>query len=107
LAVKQSAASLGSAALGVVVVKKAIALAVVVIGLLLLGAHLYKKHEQTSEPAAATEAKHGAARSLAAPNDSPAHIVVAVTDGAGPVANAVVRCAPADGDVVIARTAGD
>jgi RNA polymerase sigma factor (sigma-70 family) len=107
LAVKQSAASAGSAALGVILMKKAIALAVVVIGLLLLGAHLYRKHEPTTKPTAATEAKPGAARSLAVPSDSLAHIIVRVTDGAGPVANAVVRCAPADGDVVIARTASD
>ena len=35
------------------------------------------------------------------------HVAVAVTDAAGPVANAIVRCAPPDGDVVTAQTAGD
>lgn len=108
LAAKQSAVSAGSAALGVVLVKKAIALAVVVIGVLLLGAHLYKKHEHASGPTAVAAAKAGSgARSLAVPNASPAHLVVRVTDGAGPVANAMVRCAPAEGEVVIARTASD
>jgi RNA polymerase sigma factor (sigma-70 family) len=110
LAVKQSAAAAGSAALGVVLVKKTIALVVVVVGLLLLGAHLYKNHERTSEPAAAIEGKLGSGtpRSLAVPSDSPAaHIVVAVTDSAGPVANALVRCAPTDGEVVVVKTASD
>ncbi len=109
LTVKQSAASAGRAALGVVLVKKAIAVVVVVVGLLLLGSQLYKHHERTSEPAAAREGKlgSGTARSLALPSDSPAHIVVAVTDSAGPVADALVRCAPTDGDVVVVKTASD
>ena len=89
--------------------KKAIAIAVVVVGLLLLGSQLYKHHEQTSEPTAASEGKlgSGTARSLAVPSDSPAHIVVAVTDSTGPVANALVRCAPTDGEVVVIKTASD
>ncbi len=109
LAVNQSAASVGSVALGVVLVKKAIALVVVIVGLLVLGVQVYKHHERTSDPAAATEGKleSGTARSLAMPSDSAAHIVVAVTDSAGPVANAWVRCAPKDGDVVIGKTASD
>lgn len=109
LAVKQSAASAGGAALGAVLVKKAIAIIVVVVGLL-VGAQLYRHHARTSEPAAATEGTLGSGtpRSLAVPSDSPAaHIVVAVTDSAGPVANAWVRCAPMDGDVVIVKTASD
>ena len=89
--------------------KKAIALVVVVVGLLLLGAQLYKHHGRTTGPSADTEGKpsSGATRSLAMPSDSPAHIVVAVTDSAGPVANALVRCAPTDGDVVVVNTASD
>lgn len=110
LAVKQGAATAGSAALGVVLVKKAIALVVVVVGLLVLGAQLYKHHARASEPVAATKGTlgSGTARSPAAPSDARvAHIVVAVSDAAGPVANAWVRCAPTDGDVVVARTASD
>ncbi len=109
LAIKQSAAAAGSAALGVVLVKKAIAIGVVVVGLLLLGAQLYKHHARTSGTAAATEAKlgSGTARSLAVAGDSPAHVIVSVTDSAGPVANAFVRCAPTDGEVVVVKTAAD
>ncbi|NVB80315.1 MAG: sigma-70 family RNA polymerase sigma factor, partial [Kofleriaceae bacterium] len=110
LAVKQSAASTVSAALGVVLVKKAIALVVVAVGLVLLGSQLYKHHARTSEPAAATEGTlgSGTARALASPSDSrAAHVVVAVTDGAGPVANASVRCAPTVGDVMVVKTASD
>ncbi|MBX3159459.1 MAG: sigma-70 family RNA polymerase sigma factor [Deltaproteobacteria bacterium] len=113
IAVEQGAASVGSAALGVVVVKKAIALAVVVVGLLFLGAQLYRRHAQTSEPDIAAAAPEdelgsGTARSPAAPSASrAARIVVAVTDGAGPVAHARVRCAPAEGDVVVVETGGD
>jgi RNA polymerase sigma-70 factor (ECF subfamily) len=108
LAVKQSGASVGSAALGAVVVKKAIAIVVVVVGLL-VGAQVYRHHQQASEPAAATEGTLGSGtpRALAVPGELSAHIVVAVTDGAGPVANAWVRCAPTDGDVVIVKTASD
>jgi RNA polymerase sigma-70 factor (ECF subfamily) len=110
LAVKPGTASAGSAALGVVVVKKAIALVAVVVGLLFLGAQLHKHQVRTGEPAVASEGKlgSGTARSRAVPGDSPAaHIVVVVTDSAGPVANAWVRCAPADGDVVVVKTASD
>ncbi len=109
LAIKHSAASLGRATLGVVLVKKAVALVVVVVGLLLVGSRLYKHHVRTGEPVAATEGEpsSGPARSLAMPSDSPAHIIVAVTDNSGPVANAFVRCAPTDGDVVVAKTASD
>ncbi|MBX3162172.1 MAG: sigma-70 family RNA polymerase sigma factor [Deltaproteobacteria bacterium] len=99
----------GAAALGALLVKKAIAIAVVVVGLLLLGSHLYTRRESTSEPAAVTDDRPGSgtARALASPRDSPAHIVVAVTDGDGPVADALVRCAPTDGDVVVVKTASD
>ena len=107
LAVKQAAASAGRAALGVVLVKKVIAVVVVVVGLLLLGGKLYKHHARTSAPPAAAEARLGsaAARSPATPSES--HIVITVTDRAGPVADALVRCAPTDGDVVVVKTASD
>jgi protocatechuate 3,4-dioxygenase beta subunit len=81
-----------------------------VIGLLLVGGYLYKRHDQTSGPVAAAEGKlgSGTARSPAIASDSPAaHVVVAVTDRAGPVANASVRCAPVDGEVVVVKTASD
>ena len=107
LAVKQSAASVGTAALGVVLVKKAIALVVVVVGLLFFGAHYYKKHQQTAAPATAAKLGSAAPRSLAAPGAAPAHIVVTVSDSAGPVADAWVRCAPPDGEVVVGKTAKD
>lgn len=109
LAVKQSAASVGGAALGAVLVKKAIAIVVVVVGLL-VGVQVYKHHERRSEPAVAAEGKlgSGAARSVVGPSDSPAaRIVFAVTDSAGPVAGALVRCAPTDGEVVVVTTASD
>lgn len=109
LAVKQSAASVGGAALGAILVKKAIAIVVVVVGLL-VGVQVYKHHERRSEPAVAAEGKlgSGTARSVVGPSDSPAaRIVFAVTDSAGPVAGALVRCAPTDGDVVVVTTASD
>jgi len=105
LAAKQSAA--GSAALGVVFVKKTIAVIVVVVGLLLVGAHFYNRHGNT-KPAVATELGSGASRAGAAKVGArTAHVTVAVTDEAGPVANAVVRCALVDGGVVIGKTATD
>jgi RNA polymerase sigma-70 factor (ECF subfamily) len=106
LAAKQSAA--GSAALGVVLVKKAIVLVLVVVGLLLVGARLYKSHAKSDKPAVATALGSGARRSLAAPADSQmAHIIVAVTDERGPVTDAIVRCAPVEGGVVVVKTASD
>ncbi len=58
----------------------------------------------TGAPAAASKS----ARSGVVPGDAmAAHVVVAVTDAAGPVAGAVVRCAPAHGEVVVAQTARD
>lgn len=105
LAIKQSAASAGAAALGAVLVKKGIALVVVIVGLLVFGTQLYKHRARTSD-LAVTEVNPapGPARSPAGPSDSPAHIVVAITDSAGPVVNALVRCAPQDGDVVVGKT---
>jgi RNA polymerase sigma-70 factor (ECF subfamily) len=35
------------------------------------------------------------------------HVAVTVTDVAGPIADAMIRCAPADGELVIARTGRD
>ncbi|MEO6777643.1 MAG: sigma-70 family RNA polymerase sigma factor, partial [Kofleriaceae bacterium] len=106
LAAKQSAAA--SAALGVVVVKKAITVLVLVVGLLLVGAHLYKRHAGTDKPASPTAIGAGASRSLAATVDArTAHITVAVTDEAGPVANAIVRCARVDDGVEVGKTASD
>jgi len=108
LAIKQSAASAGAAALGAVLVKKGIALVVVIVGLLVFGTQLYKHRARTSD-LAVTEVNPapGPARSPAGPSDSPAHIVVAITDSAGPVVNALVRCAPQDGDVVVGKTGSD
>ncbi|MEP6861581.1 MAG: sigma-70 family RNA polymerase sigma factor [Deltaproteobacteria bacterium] len=106
LTVHQSTA--GSAALGVVLVKKAIAVLVVVAGLLLVGAHFYKRRAGSDKPAAATVAGSGAGRTSGANVDvHTAHIAVTVLDEIGPVANAVVRCAPVDGGVVVGKTAGD
>jgi RNA polymerase sigma factor (sigma-70 family) len=108
LAVKHSAAS--GAVLGVVVVKKAIALVVVVVGLLLVGSQLYIHYTHPDQPVVASDRQLGsdAARSHTSLRDSAAaHIVVAVTDDSGPIANAVVRCAPVDGEVVVVETASD
>ncbi|HEX7836700.1 MAG TPA: sigma-70 family RNA polymerase sigma factor, partial [Kofleriaceae bacterium] len=58
----------------------------------------------TGVPAATSKS----ARSRVVPDATPAaHVVVAVTDTAGPIGDAVVRCAPAHGGVVVARTARD
>ncbi len=47
-------------------------------------------------------------RSRVVADETPAaRVVVAVTDAAGPVADAVVRCAATGGEVVIAQTGGD
>jgi protocatechuate 3,4-dioxygenase beta subunit len=109
LAVTPSAGTAGSAALGAVVVKKAIALVLVVVGLIVVGTHLYKHHGRPSERAGASagELGSGARRTPAAASSSLAHIIVTVTDSGGSVANAWVRCAPADGDVVVVKTASD
>jgi RNA polymerase sigma factor (sigma-70 family) len=105
LAAKQGAA--GSAVLGVVVVKKAIAIIVVVVGLLLVGAHFYKRRGN-DKPTVAAQLGSGASHTVgAAANASTAHVTVAVADEAGPVANAVVRCALVDGGIVIGKTATD
>lgn len=106
LAIKQGAAS---AALGAVVVKKAIAVIVVVVGLVLLGTQLYHHRARTTAPVAAAPSNQGsdAARSVAKASTAPAHITVQVADSAGPIASALVRCAPADGEIVVVKTAGD
>lgn len=106
LAAKQTA--VGSTALGVVLVKKAIAVIVVVVGLLLVGAHFYKRRASTM-PAVATELGSGGSRtaSPAVGAARAAHVSVAVADEAGPVANAIVRCALVDGGVAIGKTAAD
>ncbi len=58
----------------------------------------------TPVPAATSKS----AKSHAVPDQMPAaRVVVAVTDAAGPVADAVVRCAPSGGEVVVAQTRGD
>ncbi len=103
IAVKRSAAS---AALGVVIVKKVVALVVLAVGLLFVGSQLYKHHARASD-SVVTEDKHpsGTAPSGATPVD--VHVVVAVVDSIGPVANALVRCAPTNGDVVVVKTASD
>src|SRR5207302_3021463 len=41
------------------------------------------------------------------PEASAAHVVAAVTDAAGPIADAIVRCAPTHGEVIVAHTARD
>ncbi|MBA3672980.1 MAG: sigma-70 family RNA polymerase sigma factor, partial [Gemmatimonadaceae bacterium] len=47
-------------------------------------------------------------RSHAVPDEMPtARVIVAVTDAAGPVADAVVRYTPAEGEVVVTQTGGD
>jgi RNA polymerase sigma-70 factor (ECF subfamily) len=109
LAATPSAGSAGSAALGAVVVKKAIALVLVVIGLLVVGAHLYKHHARTGERAAVTAGNLGssAPRARAVASSSLGQVIVTVTDSAGPVADAWVRCAPECCDVVVVKTASD
>jgi len=107
LAVKPSASSAGSAALGVIAVKKAIAVIVVVVGLLLVGAHFYQ-HHGTAKPAVATELGSGASRSVSATGAArTAQITIAVADETGPLANAIVRCALVDGGLVTGNTRTD
>lgn len=107
-AIKQSAASAGGAALGALLVKKAIAVVVVVVGMIFVGAQLYKHHAPSSAQAVTkSEPVSGPARPPADPGRATAHVVVTVSDSAGPVANAIVRCAPADGEIVTATTASD
>lgn len=101
LTIKQSAAS---TALGVVLVKKIIAVAVVLVGLFLVGSQLV-----THAPPTASTVQAGAtpARARAVPIASTVRIVVVVTDAAGPVGAARVRCAGADGEVLVIETATD
>ena len=46
-------------------------------------------------------------KSKVAKDDTPASLVVTVTDGTRPIANAAVRIAPDDGDVILLRTEAD
>lgn len=89
--------------------KKLIAIVVAIVGLLLVGSRLYNRHGRTEAPVDTARALgSGAARDHASRHDSTtAHIVISVTDEGGPVANAIVRCAPVDGDVVVLTTASD
>jgi RNA polymerase sigma-70 factor (ECF subfamily) len=101
-------APLAGKALGGLVVKKVIALVLVVIGLVVLGTQLYKRRERTSEPVAAVAVGSGSAPAVTTPITAPApQVVVSVTDGAGPVVNAYVRFEPVSGDVVVVKTAAD
>ncbi|HEY4242579.1 MAG TPA: sigma-70 family RNA polymerase sigma factor [Kofleriaceae bacterium] len=97
----------GRAALGALLVKKVIAAVVVIAALIVLGTQLYKHRAQPSEPVAAAPGSNAAVAPAKPAVARAAHVVVTVTDVAGPVANAFVRCAPSDGDVVVAKTAGD
>jgi RNA polymerase sigma-70 factor (ECF subfamily) len=110
LALRRGAASVGSTALKAAVMKKAIAVVVVIVGMFVAARSLYRPPGRGAEPAAARERppESTAATPRALPGDAPAaRVVVAVTDAAGPVADVAVRCAPADGEVVVARTARD
>jgi RNA polymerase sigma-70 factor (ECF subfamily) len=110
VAARRGAGSIGRTALGVVFMKKAIALVVVIIGVLFLGSRWYRHHTEAIEPVVASGRGQGSGAALAhiVPGDAAAaHVVVAVTDAAGPVADAMVRCAPKDGDVVVVKTARD
>lgn len=109
-AVKQAAASAARTTLGVVLMKKAIGVVVIAVGLLFIGSRLYKHHRRATDAAVTTQPPAGsnAARSLVVIRDMAlAHIVVSVADDAGPIENAIVRCAPTDGDVVVVKTATD
>ena len=89
LAVKQSAASVGSAALGVVLVKKlSHSWSWPSVFCFSAPALQASRRDKRAGRCSRSQARLRTARSLAAPRDSPAHIVVAVTDGAGPVADA-------------------
>lgn len=110
LAIGRGAADIGSQALGVILMKKAIAVVVVIVGMFFAAWSLSRHHGRAAEPVAASERPQAsaAARPRALPRDAPAtRVVVAVTDAAGPVADATVRCAPAAGEVVVAQTARD
>lgn len=109
-AIRRGAASIGSTALKAAVMKKAIAVVVVIVGMFVAARSLYRPPGRGAEPAAARERppESTAARPRALPGDAPAaRVVVAVTDAAGPVADATVRCARPDSEVVVARTARD
>jgi RNA polymerase sigma-70 factor (ECF subfamily) len=109
LALDRGAATLGSKALGVVVMKKVLAVVVVIIGMFFAARALHGHGERAAEPVVASERPQGAAgRPPALPREAPAaRVVVAVTDAAGPIAGATVRCAPADGEVIVVPTARD
>lgn len=102
LAFNQGAA----AALGAVVVKKIIALAIVAIGLVLVGAHLYNR-PATSAGTPAPQVAAGSITPPSVPASTTAHLSITVSDKTGPIANAFVRCAPTDGEVVVVKTGGD
>lgn len=109
-AFKQAAASAVPTALGVVLMKKAIAIVVLAVGLLFLGVQLYRQRDSTTDAAVASRPQVGsiaARRQLTADNTALAHVIVSVADDAGPIADAIVRCAPADGDVVVFKTGTD
>lgn len=109
-AVKQAAASAGRTALGVVLMKKVIAVVVIAVGLLFLGARLYRHHNRTTDAAVASRQEAGSNSGrphVLGDNTAEAHIIVSVADDSGPIADAIVRCAPSDGDVVVVKTAAD
>lgn len=113
-AAKQAAASAGRTALGVVLMKKIIAVVVIAVGLLLLGTRLYRHHGRATDAVVASRHEAGAnpARPQVGGNDTAsAQITVSVADHSGPVADAIVRCAPSDGDgdgdVIAVKTRAD
>ncbi|HEU0037180.1 MAG TPA: carboxypeptidase-like regulatory domain-containing protein [Kofleriaceae bacterium] len=67
------------------------------------------EHRDTPATASATQRASGSAHSMTAssPGDAPATLAVTVRDGKGPIANATVRIAPDDGDVLVVQTAGN
>ncbi|MFT3692683.1 MAG: sigma-70 family RNA polymerase sigma factor [Kofleriaceae bacterium] len=107
IAIQNGAASVGSTALGAVLVKKLIAAIIVVVGLFFAGRHFFKHHSAPSAPSIAATSGSNVMRTSQAAGEVRSHVVVAVSDRAGPIANASVRCAPANGEIVVVTTGGD
>src|SRR5262245_63854956 len=68
------------------------------------------RHRSDDDPATSTVTQtsgSGGARATRAPAVDPARIVVSVRDAKGPIAGALVRLAPKDGEVVLLHAAAD
>ena len=99
---------------GVLVAKPTKLVLVLLAALLLIGVAMLVMFVLPGSPsstglgAGAPAATSKSTRSRVVPDETPAaRVVVAVTDAAGPVSDAVVRCAPTEGEVVVAQTGRD